>query len=476
MKNKLLNKTAILIIPLFLALISAFTLTPPALAQGPNGDQVIFGNNLELKAEEKINGDVLVFGGNVNVPASSEIKGDLVIFGGNATIDGKVAGNIGLIGGNVNLSKTAMVKGDIGLVGGEANVAEGATVEGQVQTLNRLIFDEDEGFTIPPFPHPSPVPPVAPAPPAPPVAPLPTISPDHISSGFASGASRVFDFVKNLIKDIAVLVALAVIAWLVAAFMPEQMKVVGDTLTQSAPVSFSLGLLTWVIALVVGGVLAITICLAFIPLLGFILLAIATLFGWIVAGQIIGERLLIASGRPYPNLVTSTVVGVTALTLVATMPVIGEVPCIGFILGLIGTLLALIVSMTGLGAVILTRFGTQPYPTQGYAYAGGVPPAPKPAPTRNRAPGDLLASLERSEAELRARIDAALAEADAAKETPAGEEPGVEETQEKIIETPPLEEETASGDESADEQAPKKRRKPKNQAPDADEPEQDPAG
>jgi hypothetical protein len=459
MKRKYLNKTITLILPMLLAVISLFAVTPPALAQGPNGDQVIFGDNLELKAEEKINGDVLVFGGNVTIPKSSEINGDLVVFGGNADIDGTVTGDIGMLGGNVILGTTAVVKGDIGLLGGDADVAEGATVEGQVQSLNRIIFGEGEGFTVPPIPPASPVPPI---PPVPPVSPLPTIAPDHVSSDLLGGASSVLGFFKSLVEDLAILVALAVMAWLVSAFMPEQMKVVGDTLTQSAPLSFSLGLLTWVIAVVIGGVLAITICLAFIPLLGFILLAIATLFGWIVAGQIIGERLLIASGRPYPNLVSSTVIGVTALTIVATMPIIGEVPCIGFVFGLVGGLVGLIVALTGLGAVILTRFGTQPYPPQAYAYAGGVSPAPKPTP----APADILSSLERSEAELRARIDAALAEADAAApEAPAGEEPtgGA------------LEEGAVSEEELSSEQPPKKRRKPKVQAPDADdEPEQNP--
>jgi cytoskeletal protein CcmA (bactofilin family) len=459
MKRKCLNKTITLILPLLLAVISLFTLTPPALAQGPNGDQVVFGDNLELKAEEKINGDVLVLGGNVTIPKGSEINGDMVVLGGNVHIDGTVTGDIGLIGGNITLSKTAVVKGDIGLLGGKADVAEGATVEGQVQSFNRFVFGEGEGFTIPPIPPASPVPPI---PPVPPVSPLPTISPDHISSGLLGGASRVLGFFKSLIEDLAILVALAVIAWLVSAFMPEQMKVVGDTLTQSAPLSFSLGLLTSVIAVVIGGVLAITICLAFIPLLGFILLAIATLFGWIVAGQIIGERLLIASGRPYPNLVSSTVLGVTALTIVATMPLIGEAPCIGFIFGLVGTLLGLIVALAGLGAVILTRFGTQPYPPQVYAYAGGASPAPKPTP----APADILSSLERSEAELRAKIDAALAEADAAaQEAPAGEEPTIAEP----------EEDAGSEEGLSGEQPPKKRRKLKVQAPNAgDEPEQNP--
>ncbi|NJN99395.1 MAG: hypothetical protein HC875_37515 [Anaerolineales bacterium] len=328
-----------------------------------------------MKAEEEIDGDVVVFGGNVTMPASSQIDGDLVVFGGNATVDGTVTGDIGMIGGNIKLGKTAVVEGDIGLLGGEADVAEGATVEGEVHSLNRFGFGEGEGFTIPPIPTAAPD---APAAPAPPVAPR--FEHDSDFSDFGHG---IFRFIKNVVEDIAVLLSLAVIGWLVAAFMPEQMKTVGDTLTRSAPFSFGVGLLTWFIAGAVGTILLITICLAFIPILGFILLAIATLFGWIVAGQVIGERLLLASGRPYPNHVVSTLVGVTALTTVAIMPIIGEIPCIGGLLSFLGGLLGIVVALTGLGAVILTRFGTQPYPPDGYSFAGRLRPPlarlPRPA-------------------------------------------------------------------------------------------------
>ncbi|NJN99151.1 MAG: hypothetical protein HC875_36185, partial [Anaerolineales bacterium] len=75
MKNKLLNLGIVLILPLLLA----FAWVSPALAQEPDGDQVVFGDNLVLKAEEEIDGDVVVFGGNVTMPASSQIDGDLVV-------------------------------------------------------------------------------------------------------------------------------------------------------------------------------------------------------------------------------------------------------------------------------------------------------------------------------------------------------------------------------------------------------------
>jgi len=449
MKNKLLSVGIILILPLLLA----FTWVSPALAQGPNGDQVVFGENLILKAEEEINGDVVVFGGNVTMPASSQIDGDLVVFGGNATIDGTVTGDIGMIGGNIKLGKTAVVEGDIGILGGEAEVAEGATVEGDVQSLNRFGFGEGEGFTIPPIPSAAPDAPMPPTPPVPPVAPR-----FDDDSDFSDWGHGIFSFFKSVVEDMAVLLSLAVIGWLVAAFMPEQMKTVGDTLTRSAPFSFGVGLLTWLIAGVVGGVLAITICLAFIPILAFILLAIASLFGWIVAGQVIGERLLIASGRPYPNHVVSTLVGVTALTTVAIMPIIGQIPCIGGLLSLLGGLLGIIVSLTGMGAVILTRFGTQPYPPPAFAYAGGYTSAPSPAGGSSRPPSDLLASLERQEAELRARIDAALAEADAAAQvTPASEEASPE-----SVEFTPADAPETEGDPNAEKPAPKRRRTKKS--------------
>jgi hypothetical protein len=268
--------------------------------------------------------------------------------------------------------------------------------------------------------------------------------------------------------NIALLLALAVLGWLVAAFMPEQMKVVGDTLVESAPLSFGLGLLTSIFVTAIGGVLLITICLAFIPPVAFLLLGIATLFGWIVAGQVIGERLLIATGQPYSNLVASTLLGVTALTLVAAMPIIEMIPCLGFLLSLLGGLFGIIVALTGLGAVILTRFGTQPYPPPTYAFSGGSSPAPAPGPA-NRAerPRPVsLSTLERSEAELRAKIDAALAEADAAaaEETLTADEPAVEEA--GVIETDQASAEPTAGETSPPVEAkpaPKrKRRKAEN--------------
>lgn len=410
MKRKLL----IIILSLTLSLIFA----TPALAQGPAGAKVVLGDNLVLEGEQTLNRDVVVFGGNVSVDASSTINGDLVIFGGNATINGTINGDIGLIGGNINLGDTAVVKGDIGLVGGQANVADGAVVEGRLQGFNQFDYDYDrEGGDK----EPSPIPAV------PPVPSIPNI---------ARGGPGPFQFMGRIVSDIfwnlSLLLILGLITWLVAAFMPAQMITIRDTVTGSAPASFGFGLLTAVMV-AISFLLVFTICLAFVPLIAALIAGVAVLLGWIVMGQIIGERLLVASGRSQPDFILSSIVGVAVLTVVTNMPVIGEIPCIGFLLGLIGWIAGLIVCLTGLGAVLLTRFGTRPYPATPYSNPGAPPLSPRRRRTYPAQPDTGLDIAVASEAELKARIEAALAEADktGAEEEPEEEKPAGDE------ETPP---------------------------------------
>ncbi len=417
-------KRTILTLILSLILLSIFA--TPVLAQEPGGAQVVFGDNLTVEGEQTLDQDVVVFGGNVEVDASSKITGDLVVFGGRADIDGTIEGDIGMIGGNINLGETAVVKGDIGLIGGRADVAEGAVVKGQVRRLNHFNFDYDSDWdnekVIPDMP-PIPTPPSVPDFPG---------SPDFPDSfEWPNPFHWISRVVGDIVRTMAFVVVLGLLSWLAAAFMPEQMLNVRQTVATSAPMSFGVGLITLVVVVAVGFLLLLTICLAFIPILAYILLGIAALFGWIVIGQIIGERLLVASGRSQPGFIFSSIFGVTVLTLLTKMPVIGEIPCIGFIFGLAGFLVGIILTMTGLGAVLLTRFGTRPYPAPTYpSYSGGSYPSSSfgtGVHWTDPAPEVAEDEMPASEAELKAKIKAALAEADKGKGTPDEETPADEE-------------------------------------------------
>lgn len=446
-----------ILITAFLAFAFLLILAAPALAQEPGKDEVVFGENFVLESEQTHrgdlailggnatlesnsvqDGDLFVLGGNLTAESASTIEGDLAVFGGNVKISGTVNGDVGVLGGNVDLADAAVVNGNVGLVGGHLDQAPGATVTGDVQGLNRFRTDFD------PFEDHDRAP-GAPIPPAPP-------------GGFGEARSAgVFYWVGKVFGDIfwnvALLVVLGLITWLVTAFMPEQMFNVRQTLTGSAPLSFGVGLLTSIVAAVlvpVAVILLITICLAIVPIVAYVALGIATLFGWIVIGHVIGERLLTASGRSQPGLVFSSIVGVSVLTLIAKMPVIGLIDCIGFI----GTMFGALVAMVGLGAVLLTRFGTRPYPaasgSSSYPGSGspssGVGSGYSGSRVRWTDPEPDVSEEETivSEDELKARIRAALAEADEVKEAKAKVE---------AERTAPAEGEETIPDEGAEDQA-----------------------
>jgi len=114
--------------------------------------------------------------------------------------------------------------------------------------------------------------------------------------------------------------------------------------------SFVFGLMTIVLALGIALLLAITICFIPLALLLMAALVLAITFGWIALGWLLGDRLLRTLSPGEPHLLLSGVIGVALITLVA------QLPCLGIVL-------AVLASNLGLGAVILTRMGTQPYPT-----------------------------------------------------------------------------------------------------------------
>lgn len=400
------------ILTLLLTLLLFTSFTSPAFAQGSGGDEFVFGGNRILDEGEIVDGDLVVFGGNVEIPESSKVNGDLVVVGGNATVHGTIDGDVGVLGGNVRLTDTAVVNGDVNSFGGHIDQSEEADVSGQVEDLNKFGSDDDGGhggFVVPPVPGAS------------------------RDSGASLWFGRIATIFEEITWSIGTLIGLALVGWLVAAFLPEQMQTVGDTVVQTPLVSFGMGLLTAALAAVLSiplALLVLTICLAIIPVAVYILLGIAVLLGWVVIGQLIGERLLTSTERPLPSFVLSTVLGVVVLTVISNMPVVGIIPIIGPVFSFIGAIFGLLVALTGLGAVVLTRYGTRPYSsTSSSSSFGGGSTTYKPY--NPASPSGSYDRLSAAEAELKAKIKAALAEADQAeadqkKDEPEPETPGDE--------------------------------------------------
>jgi len=359
--KKLMNATLLLILMLSLA--------TPAFAQDgrrqPGG--VIFGSNRYLEAGDIIEGDLVIFGGNLDMAEGSRIEGDAVVFGGTAEINGEIEGDVAVIGGDVRLGPAARVDGDAASIGGQMEVDEDAYVRGDVIETTRFDFDQ---IPTPFFKA---------------VPPPPEFDPGVRFEPF----NLFFRIMTGFAQGLVVALVIAGIGLLVVLFLPDHTQVVGRTVRQAAPSSFGVGLLTLIAGITVMILLFITCCLIPVGLLVALGLVLATLFGWIVVGYLLGERIIRAIQKEgnVPSPTAAALVGIFIVTLVQQgLMALSNIPCLGFFFWLMGAGLWLVIASTGLGAVVLTRFGTQPYT--------GVSPSRTLPPTLPPTPGEEIEQIE----------------------------------------------------------------------------------
>ena len=166
------------------------------------------------------------------------------------------------------------------------------------------------------------------------------------------------DVVGAIVSTLTIM-ALALLAILL---LPEQTEQIASTVVSEPVLSLGAGLLTMIVMPILLILLIIT-CIG--PLVLGLAFGIAILFGWIAAGLLLGRKLLEAINAKETTALVEVLVGVAVITLLS------RVPCVGWLFGLAA-------ASVGLGAVILTRFGTTSYPWPTVedvdaSAAGGVP-------------------------------------------------------------------------------------------------------
>lgn len=375
MKRLLLTLSLILLTILFV---------PSVLAQEPGSEpgRVVFGSDLTLEEDDFVKGDVVVFGGNFEMLSGSEVDGSVVVFGGKVTIDGKVEADVAAMGGEVTIKDNAVVKGDVTAVGGEISVSEDADVRGSVAEGPEFKVGED-GFTM-----------EIPATPAIPDVPNVPDVPDLPSRPNVEGRSffgKIGEFFGDGFSDIFMALIMAGLAALVVTFFPAHVKNVESSLVQATPISFVVGLITTLAAgalfflLAILSILIVPICGIFLEILA---LMAATLMGLTVIGKLVGRKIFSAGRNPTAGDLSATLLGVGLVVLLGNMPFVDKLPLIGWAFGLTGALVIMLVTWTGLGAVVLSRLGTQVYKPGPRAVAV-MAPSPAPiAPVAPETPAD----------------------------------------------------------------------------------------
>ncbi len=329
-------KLTVRIASLVLLALLVFVPIQSAAAKGPAFDgQVIFGQSFTLKNGETLTGDLLVFGGTATLEEGAIVNGNVVLFGGSLVVNGEVTGDVAVTGGSVTIGASAHIHGNLITVGASLERTEGAQIDGQIfNTATSWVGNGDNGtnpVTI------IPITPVTPGTPAKPAVP-------SINLNFNPFGSLLNAFGQAL--------GLAVLAMLVMLFLAPHANRVAHAVMAQPLTAGGLGLLTVIVAPITLLLLTVTIILIPVAAAVVVALVVVAVFGWIAIGYEIGQRFTTAIHQNW-HPAFSAGLGVFALTLVAKA--LTGIP----VLNCVGWLVPFLLGLAGLGAVLMTRFGTQ---------------------------------------------------------------------------------------------------------------------
>jgi hypothetical protein len=273
----------------------------------------------------------------VTLEENSSVKGDVVLLGGTINVDGTIEGNLVGVAGVVTLGEKAIIEGDLIVQAASVTRDPAAQINGQVVT----------GFQIPPLA-------LRPGQIETPVTPRIEFPVVPVWKGFW------FLFRTFLWAAVAVIVTL---------FLPNPVERVSRAIAGQPILSGGVGLVTVFIAPLLLILMAITLILIPVSLLGVILLAIAWFFGRIAIGLLVGKKLGVTVKQDWPAPLAA---GLGTFCLVLVVDGIGTiVPCVGW-------LVPAVVGLVGLGGVLLTRFATQSYPPSTMKSLANPPIPPDP--------------------------------------------------------------------------------------------------
>jgi len=325
----------------FLLLVLVFTPMQSASAKGLADGKVIFGSAYTLESGNTLTGDLVVFGGSATIEKGAKVEGNTVIIGGSLIVDGEVSGDVAIVGGAVTLGAESHVYGNLSTVGAVLTRADGSLVDGEIfNTATSWKKVENQPTT------PQPLIPITP----------------QVSFDF-----KPFWSFANVFGQA---VALGVLAMLVLLFLVPHTQRVGQAIVGQPFIAGTLGLLTVILTPLVLLLLIVTILLIPVALVAVIALALAAIFGWIALGLEIGQRFTAAIKQQWhPSLAA----GLGTFLLVLVVNAIGLIACVGW-------LAPFLVTILGIGGVIMTRFGARPAESPVAAIATNPPADPVSPP------------------------------------------------------------------------------------------------
>jgi hypothetical protein len=264
---------------------------------------ILLGPVAARAAEDK---SIIKIGSDVVIETGQKVR-NVVAIGGQITVKGAVDNHIVAVGGSVVLTKTAFVGGNVVSLGGVIVVARDSQVGGSLTEINSSNLY------------------------------------DFLTTALSAeweGWSWIFAVIS-----LAFFLVIMVLALLIVALLPKPVRTVADAIGENTFKVILCGLLGLVLIAPLALLLTISVVgIALIPL-EVIVVVCSILLGFIAVGQLIGRKVYQLLKRPNPGMVRETFWGLIILWLIGWLPYIGWM----------AKAVAIVI---GLGAALVTRFGT----------------------------------------------------------------------------------------------------------------------
>lgn len=290
-----------------LALTLSGCATAGAAGGAYSGTLVLEGRHVYAKGMV-LNGTLVVVDGEVVLESGTRVTGPAYLLSGVLTIAGEIEGDVSVIGGELILGPQAVIGGDLRVGSGTLNRSPQARVRGEV------LLGAASG-----------------------------VSPADLSPARSTTAQLIWLMPQALF--------LAGLAYLLVRARPVPVQRVGWAAARHPVVAAAMGLLAGIVGPVLLVVMAFTLILIPVTIIGLVVAFLAIGYGWIGMGAALGPWL---AGRRGWRLSQPQAAALGTFALLLLLNTLSLLPLIGHWIALAGAIVAL-------GAVLLTRFGLREF-------------------------------------------------------------------------------------------------------------------
>jgi cytoskeletal protein CcmA (bactofilin family) len=280
-----------------------------------------------LKSGETRSGDQVVLAYDIRLSPDSVIDGNATLTGNSVTVGAEVNGDVVVVADNVSVGDTAHVTGDLIVCSKNFEQNPAARIDGEVK--EECTNSGSVSFS------------------------------NTVESGWDAWRGSILFRVSSAIAGALLFGALAALG---TVLVPQPLVRMSESVQRSPWRAGGIGFLTMLVAIGLTVVYSISLLLILPVILlpfvivGWMIVALFSLLGWVALAQPFGVFLVRRLGMDHqPRMVSAALGGITLVLLL-------RVWSIFWFTAWIGILATIILGSVGLGAVLLTHVGTQPYP------------------------------------------------------------------------------------------------------------------